>query len=900
MAPRLMSLLYSMAVLVGYLDPVSGESWMVHLQQDGVARSNSGLTWRQTLPTLTTFTFCIRLYSFRSRYSDYVFSYAVQDNDNELTFHLKFKKQELRLACCSMRIFHIVPVRVGLLRWFSFCAAVDLPTYIATFAHDASIVRTTLVDSLQEPDTPLKVAAGGNVILGQDQDNVAGGTDKGQSFNGLMVDLYLIESLLTEEEMKDYLSCRTDALLARPHLMSFENIREDFTLGMETNVTTAVDTCSPGSNKLFSVFAEGRSQEKSRHFCSTLNGDIATPNNVHENVALSLVGSRLADKCTEYDKDNSMWIGVYWDPENQQWQDQKTRTKAVYKNFELEVIPSSESILCAGASMTEFSGDTHKGNWGIDTCGRELCTACQFEYPEPMKMRGLCDESLFDREYYIYDTVNQRPVFNGNRWSKMVWSVKNYTTQQTYYWLLYLIGDPSIQARMVTPSVLMYPIGVHEFEISGDKCTGKRHRLKLTSCRQNMFTCGDGMCIDLSKRCNLELDCDDHTDELNCETLVKPPGYEKRLPPPKVNSSTPAIVNITCDIRLIRKLDLLDSQLIMDVVFKRSWYDSRLRYKNLHADNNLNQIDDLMNRAWYPDVTILGTDNSQVNAQPRRTAAWGERTAGPLPDNYQLIDEDVFYSGAANPLVLQREMTFDLMCTFDLTLYPFDTQRCTMTLYVGAYTRHYVLTSLHNVTFSGTRRLLEYRVTGVRHTPLEYQDKSGQLIEIVLANLYGYYISSAYVPTMLLVIISYLTFFFSLDDFTNRVMVSLTSLLVLAALFSQIASGLPKTAYLKLIDVWFIFCILSDFVMVTVLVFINSYMLVHKPITTCVLPLSSRKRTKVKWCQTPKLERRHLLNPRQVNSLAQVLLPVLMGLFIFIYFACIAFFMGTVQDEFET
>lgn len=86
----------------------------------------------------------------------------------------------------------------------------------------------------------------------------------------------------------------------------------------------------------------------------------------------------------------------------------------------------------------------------------------------------------------------------------------------------------------------------------------------------------------------------------------------------------------------------------------------------------------------------------------------------------------------------------------------------------------------------GDRGFSLRQVTGVRYAPLQYQNKSGQRIEIILANLYGYYISSAYVPTMLLVTISYLTFYFSLEDFTNRVMVSLTSLLVLAALFSQV------------------------------------------------------------------------------------------------------------------
>lgn len=62
-------------------------------------------------------------------------------------------------------------------------------------------------------------------------------------------------------------------------------------------------------------------------------------------------------------------------------------------------------------------------------------------------------------------------------------------------------------------------------------------------------------------------------------------------------------------------------------------------------------------------------------------------------------------------------------------------------------------------------------------------------MEIVLTNQYGYFITGAYVPTMLLVVISYLTFYFDLHDFTDRIMVSLTSLLVLAALFSQVISS---------------------------------------------------------------------------------------------------------------
>ncbi|XP_047490968.1 glycine receptor subunit alpha-1-like [Penaeus chinensis] len=73
-----------------------------------------------------------------------------------------------------------------------------------------------------------------------------------------------------------------------------------------------------------------------------------------------------------------------------------------------------------------------------------------------------------------------------------------------------------------------------------------------------------------------------------------------------------------------------------------------------------------------------------------------------------------------------------------------------------------------------------------------------------------------------MVVICYLTLLFDMDDFMDRIMVSLTSLLVLASLFSQTSQSIPKTAYLKLIDVWYICVITVDFLIIVVLVFIEN------------------------------------------------------------------------------
>lgn len=279
--------------------------------------------------------------------------------------------------------------------------------------------------------------------------------------------------------------------------------------------------------------------------------------------------------CKEHNKGASVWIGVVWRPLNQMWTDVVTGKEAVYRNFEVEFKPSGMEELCVAA----ISVDSPQHNWDIETCSFELCTACQFNHPAPMRLRGLCSESLFDREYYIYDTINSRPVFNGKHWSRLAWTTNE--TSGGPAWQLKLLTDPQVQARMLSSSELEYPVGIHEFEVVGDKCPGERQLLKLTSCTLDQFTCGDGTCVDLEQRCNLELDCADYSDELNCDTLIVPPGYEIRLPPPKLNSATPTPVLMDTEILMVRNLNLLTSRLVIDLSLTRTWLDSRLVYKNL-------------------------------------------------------------------------------------------------------------------------------------------------------------------------------------------------------------------------------------------------------------------------------------------------------------------------------
>merc|ERR1719468_1028089 len=66
-------------------------------------------------------------------------------------------------------------------------------------------------------------------------------------------------------------------------------------------------------------------------------------------------------------------------------------------------------------------------------------------------------------------------------------------------------------------------------------------------------------------------------------------------------------------------------------------------------------------------------------------------------------------------------------------------------------------------------------------------------------------IMTTYLPTTLVLVIVYATNFFKDFFFETVISVNLTALLVLTTLFVNVSSYLPKTAYLKMIDIWLLF-----------------------------------------------------------------------------------------------
>ena len=109
----------------------------------------------------------------------------------------------------------------------------------------------------------------------------------------------------------------------------------------------------------------------------------------------------------------------------------------------------------------------------------------------------------------------------------------------------------------------------------------------------------------------------------------------------------------------------------------------------------------------------------------------------------------------------------------------------------------------------------------IRNWTLEYRNTSnlqlGVKMTIVLKRKIMNEMMTTYLPSLLLMLITYATTFFKPYFFEAALSVNLTTMLVMTTIFMTVMQMLPATAYVKMIDIFLIFGQLYPFAEVVLL-----------------------------------------------------------------------------------
>ena len=135
--------------------------------------------------------------------------------------------------------------------------------------------------------------------------------------------------------------------------------------------------------------------------------------------------------------------------------------------------------------------------------------------------------------------------------------------------------------------------------------TGFISRAVFSACANDEYSCSSGHCIDFSKICNYESNCEDDSDEQYCEYTKKPQDhYDKRLSPAP-DKNNPAPFDLKLMIERVNKIDMEDSIMQFTFTMIATWKDNRLSFNNLLEYPEPSLIpNEIAEAFWHPQISF--------------------------------------------------------------------------------------------------------------------------------------------------------------------------------------------------------------------------------------------------------------------------------------------------------
>ncbi|XP_071550013.1 glycine receptor subunit alpha-2-like isoform X3 [Panulirus ornatus] len=286
-----------------------------------------------------------------------------------------------------------------------------------------------------------------------------------------------------------------------------------------------------------------------------------------------------------------------------------------------------------------------------------------------------------------------------------------------------------------------------------------------------------------------------------------PRDYDKMAPPKGGNDPTTVYFHVT-----VMSLDSIDESSMTyaaDIFFAQSWKDWRLR-----LPDNMTHDYRLLPVSWLKD--IWRPDSFFKNA---KAVTFQEMT---IPNHYIWLYQD-------NTILYMVKLTLVLSCAMNFQLYPHDTQECHMKIESLSHTTDDLVFIWDPEVPVEVERSIELpqldlvkKYTG--DCTQVYSTGNFTCLEIVFTfkRRLGYYLFHTYIPTCLIVIMSWISFWIRPEAVPARVTLGVTSLLTLSTQHANSQKSLPPVSYIKAIDVFmssctvFVFFSLMEYALVNV------------------------------------------------------------------------------------
>ncbi|XP_068893854.1 gamma-aminobutyric acid receptor subunit beta isoform X7 [Tenebrio molitor] len=274
-------------------------------------------------------------------------------------------------------------------------------------------------------------------------------------------------------------------------------------------------------------------------------------------------------------------------------------------------------------------------------------------------------------------------------------------------------------------------------------------------------------------------------------------SYDKRVRP---NYGGPPVeVGVTMYVLSISSLSEVQMDFTLDFYFRQFWTDPRLAFRKRPGVETLSVGSEFIKNIWVPDTFFVNEKQSYFHI---------------ATTSNEFIR--IHHSGSITRSI---RLTITASCPMNLQYFPMDRQLCHIEIESFGYTmrdiRYKWNEGPNSVGVSNEVSLPQFKVLGHRQRAMEISLTTGNYsrlaCEIQFVRSMGYYLIQIYIPSGLIVIISWVSFWLNRNATPARVALGVTTVLTMTTLMSSTNAALPKISYVKSIDVYLGTCFVMVF-----------------------------------------------------------------------------------------
>ncbi|XP_029384754.1 gamma-aminobutyric acid receptor subunit rho-3-like [Echeneis naucrates] len=301
-------------------------------------------------------------------------------------------------------------------------------------------------------------------------------------------------------------------------------------------------------------------------------------------------------------------------------------------------------------------------------------------------------------------------------------------------------------------------------------------------------------------RINYKLKRQDSTKTLliKSEQLLRIEEHDFAMRPGFGGAAIP--VGIDVQVESIDSISEVNMDFTMTLYLRHYWKDERLAFPS--RTNRSRTFDSrLVKKIWVPDVFFVHSKRSFIHDTTM--------------ENIMLRvypDGNILYS---------VRVTVTAFCSMDFSTFPLDTQNCSLELESYAYNENDLMLYWKNGNDSLRTDEIVLSQFFIEHfqasSGLAFYSSTGWynrlFINFILRRHIFFFMLQTYFPTMLMVVLSWVSFWIDRRAVPARVSLGITTVLTMSTIITGVSSSMPQVSYVKAVDIYlwtsFLFVFLS-------------------------------------------------------------------------------------------